>query len=87
MLGAVLLRAGTLSRPFLVDVRVPLDELVVVWVLTGTSLPPWFVQVTVAEYVASSVATALAWPTPASSYVEQVTVVPLSVQPIEPVCR
>jgi hypothetical protein len=64
---------GTVSFPFLGE-RLPV-VVGAVWALdlTGTSMPPWLVQLTVAEYVVSSAPVAFELPTPASWYELHVT--------------
>src|SRR5215469_1761797 len=64
---------GTVSLPFLGE-RLPV-VVGAVWTLalTGTVVPPWLVQSTVAEYVASSAPVAFELPTPASWYELHVT--------------
>jgi hypothetical protein len=64
---------GTVSLPFLGE-RLPV-VVGAVWTLdlTGTSMPPWLVQSTVAEYVVSSAPVAFEPPTPASWYELHVT--------------
>lgn len=64
---------GTVSFPFLGE-RLPV-VVGAVWTLdlTGTSMPPWLVQLTVAEYVVSSAPVAFELPTPASWYELHVT--------------
>ena len=64
---------GTIRLPFLEE-RLPVD-VGAVWTLdlTGTSMPPWLVQLTVAEYVVSSAPVAFELPTPLSWYEVHVT--------------
>ena len=64
---------GTASLPFLGE-RLPV-VVGAVWTLdlTGTSMPPWLVQLTVAEYVVSRAPVAFELPTPASWYELHVT--------------
>jgi hypothetical protein len=64
---------GTIRLPFLGE-RLPVD-VGAVWALdfTGTRLPPWLVQSTVAEYVALSDPVAFELPTPLSWYELHVT--------------
>src|SRR6266516_2856433 len=64
---------GTIKLPFLGE-RLPV-VVGAVWALdlTGTSMPPWLVQLTVAEYVAPSDPAAFELPTPLSWYELHVT--------------
>jgi hypothetical protein len=64
---------GTIRLPFLGE-RLPV-VVGAVWALdlTGTSMPPWLVQSTVAEYVATSDPVAFELPTPLSWYELHVT--------------
>jgi hypothetical protein len=85
--GAVELSAGTASRPFLLDVSAALVTVVTASSWASTSWPPLFVHWMVAEYVAARETVALVCPTPASSYVVQLTPVADSVQSMVPVWR
>jgi hypothetical protein len=64
---------GTVSLPFLGE-RLPV-VVGAIWTLdlTGTSMPPWLVHVTVAEYVVFNDPIASELPTPASWYELHVT--------------
>jgi hypothetical protein len=70
------LSEGTVSLPFFGDSDPVVAVAPVTWDLTSTIWPPWLRHWTVAEYVATNDPVAFVLPTPASSYVLQLTVRP-----------